>query len=221
MKTWQIILLLLGILLIGFVRELVWLRIRVKRINAVGEFLEKFIEWTNSQGKNYELYNWLIMKSDIIQMKLGRFGVISYRAPFGIYTTNNYAVILNAIPEINKEFHGLFPIEDSLSFHITAVDNCLRRYLGSEGEEGLGCLLNPIRLFCRGIGTFLELPVYFLEECRIISSARSLSIVNGLFFRVISGMTALLTLVSTIMTVAMGWDGFVDIVLKLLNRGKS
>jgi len=219
MRAWQIILILLLIPLIGFVSEFFRVRREAKHLNLVGEFLEKFINWVNGKGKDYQLYNWLIAKSDSVQTIIGRFGLIHFRAPFNIYSVKNYPVILNGLPEIRKQFHEMFPVGNALSFYIDAVDGCLRRYLGSQEEltkHDIRNLINPVRLFCGGVAWILELPINFLTDCKVISSSRSLRIVNGKLFAIFSGLATLVTIMTGIMAIVMGWDNFISVVGSLM-----
>ena len=153
MRTWQIILVLLLIPVIGFASNFLRMRRKAKYLNLVAEFLEKFISWVNGKGEDYQLYNWLIAKSDFVQTIIGRFGLIHFRAPFNSYSVKNYPVILNAIPEIRKQFDKTFPVGNALSFYVDTVDGCLRRYLGSQeelGKDDIKNLINPVKLFCGG-----------------------------------------------------------------------
>ena len=213
MRTWQIILVLLLFPVIGFVSKLLRMKREAKYINLVVEFLGKFISWVDGEGKDYQLYNWLIAKSDFVQTIIGRFGLIHFRAPFNSYTVKNYPVILNAIPEIQKQFNETY--HTGLSFYITTVDGCLRRYLGSQEElnkDDINNLLNPVKLFCGGVAWILELPIYFLTECKIISSSLSLSIINGKIFCIFSGLATLVTIITGIMAMVMGWNNFISVV---------
>jgi len=219
MRTWQIILVLLLIPVIGFVSEFLRMRRKAKYLNLVGEFLEKFINWVDGKGKDYQLYNWLIAKSDLVQTIIGRFGLIHFRAPFNSYSVENYPVILNALPEIRKQFDERFRVGNALSFYIDAVDGCLRRYLGSRGElikDDIKNFINPVKLFCGGVAWILELPIYFLTECNVISSSRSSRIINGKLFGIFSGLATLVTIIAGIMTIVMGWDNFISAVSSLM-----
>lgn len=195
------------------------MRQEAKNVKLVVEFLEKFISWVNVRGNDHQLYNWLIAKSDFVQAIIGRVGLIYFRAPFNMYSMKNYPVILNAIPEIRKQFDEMFPVGNALSFYIDTVDNCLRRYLGSQeelGKDDIKNLINPVKLFCGGVAWILELPIFFLTECKVISSSRSLSIINGKFFGIFSGLATLVTIISGIMAIVMGWSNFISAISSLM-----
>lgn len=191
------------------------LRKKAKNLVLVKEFLDNFIKWIDSKGQNNQLYDWLVTKSESVQSTLGRIGIIAFRAPFGLYTSNNYPVILNAIPEIQKEFWDTWRSDSDIVHYAQIVDNVLRRYIGVAEEqlkEETKKFFNPIILFCNGVAWILESPFYIFTECKIISHRRFSMIVNGRIFSFISGLTALVTLVSSIMAIVIGWNKFKEIV---------
>jgi hypothetical protein len=95
-----------SLVVIGLIRQIVIERRRVLQINQATEFLGNFIQWCNGEGADHSLYNWMLSKSDTVQTMLAGHGLISFRPAFANFTHSNYPVILNAIPEIQKEFAG-------------------------------------------------------------------------------------------------------------------
>ena len=219
MNVWHYIIVLAVLIVLGFIREYFRIKQMTSQLELATEFLNKFIEWVNGNKENYELYNWLTIKSEIVQRMLGHIGRISFRAPFGLYTSQNYPVIINAIPEIMRGGGNAWGC-DSLTYAQT-VDNCLRRFIGLNQEcleNQRKRLFNPVGLLCGGIAWILEFPFYILSECKIIGEASRLKIINGKVFSFISGLTALLTLLSVIMGIIMGWENFIKALQVLLTR---
>ena len=216
MANWQIILVLVGLLIAGFVRQRFVLTNIIERLDLVDEFLNRFIEWCNGEAKDQAHYNWMVEKSNIVQDMLGRSGLIDFRPPFANYMHPNYAVILNEIPEIQKEFFDDLRTFNSIAkrnllAHIRMVDSCLRRFIGSTEEQlkrERARLRNPLVLFCAGAACLMELLLYLLSECKIISTRRRAVIVNGKIFSVLSGLFTLATLIAAIITIVIGWDAF-------------
>ena len=220
MKTWQLILGIVVILVCGFLRELFASRRRVERLNFATEYLNNFIKWMSSGNKDYETYNWLIEKSEIMQSMLGRIGIIAFRAPFGMYTTNKYPVILNAIPEIQKESQDYWGTD--VGHYAQIVDGCLRRFIGVAEEELKGKskrLINPIVLLSGGVGLILGIPFYVLSECNVISSKNSSKIVHSRIFSIFSGIATIATLVFSVMGIVIGWNEFISKLAEMLNLG--
>ena len=220
MKTWQIIIIIVVILACGFIRELFASRRRTQRLNFAKQYLNKFTEWMNSRNRDYEIYNWLIEKSEIMQSMLGRIGIITFRAPFGMYTTNNYPVILNAIPEILKESQDYLGTD--VGSYAQMVDGCLRRFIGVTKETLKGKskrLINPVALLSGGVGLILGIPFYVLSECKVISSQNSSKIVHSRIFSIFSGLATLATLIVSVMGILIGWDVFITKLAEILKVG--
>jgi len=220
MSTWQIILIPIGLMLIGLLRQLAILRKKVLRLDLATEFLNKFLEWCNGQAKDHSLYNWMLGKSETVQTMLAGGGLIDFRPPFANYIHHNYPVILNEVPEIQKEFYDDLRTFNSIAHQnlvarIQMVDGCLRRFIGTTEEEHRRertRLINPLVLFCSGVAWLMELPLFILSETKIITSSRRAIIVNGRLFSLVSGLVALAALAGTIITIVTGWDRFVQIV---------
>ena len=222
MTTWHIILTLIVLMVIGLIRQRHIVRKKVLRIDLATEFLSKFVEWCNGQAKDHALYNWMLNKSETAQTMLGGGGLIDVRPPCANYIVHNHAVILNEIPEIQKEFFDDLRTFNSiahknLATRIQMVDSCLRRFIGTTEEEHRRertRLFNPLVLFCGGVAWLMELPLFILSETKIITTSRRAIIANGRLFSLLSGIVTLATLVATTMTIVMGWEGFVAIVTK-------
>ncbi|MBC8217822.1 MAG: hypothetical protein H8E73_05100 [Planctomycetes bacterium] len=215
MSTWIVILVPLGTLLVGFMRQQSILRNKMSRINLATEFLNNFLEWCNSRGQDHSLYNWLLSKSETVQTMLGTRGLIHLRKPFESGYHRNCPIILNAIPEIEREWCNEWRVGRTIQIYGQMVDGCLRRFIGST-EEQLRCerirLFNPVVLFCGGVAWLMELPLFILSETKIITTTRRALIANGRVFSLLSGLTSLAVLTATIMTIVMGWEKFNAIV---------
>lgn len=220
MSTLQIILIPIGLIIAGFVRQILILRKKALRLGLATEFLSKFLEWCNGQAADHTLYNWMLSKSGTVQTMLAGAGLIDVRPPFANYILRNHPVILNEIPEIQKEFFDDLRTFNSiarqnLGARIQMADGCLRRFIGSTEEQHRrerARLFNPLVLFCGGVAWLMELPLFILSETKIITTSRRMIIANGRLFSLLSGVVTLATLVATIMTIVMGWDKFAAVV---------
>ncbi|MFI4910958.1 MAG: hypothetical protein ACIAQZ_04755 [Sedimentisphaeraceae bacterium JB056] len=215
METWQMILVLVVIAIVGLVSEYHQIRKKRKKLKLVQEFLGNFDEWCSSQWNDKQLYNWMISKSEIIQKQLGYSGLIDLRLPFEKGYHKNYPIILNSIPAIQRGISDLYLNKEEVATYCQMVDGCLRRFIGSREEYisyRLKKLYNPLSLFCNGIGVILAIPVYMLEECKIISPNRSELITESNFFGFINLIASLVTIVSGSMVIVLGWDKFVQII---------
>ncbi|MBU6186613.1 MAG: hypothetical protein KGQ16_09410 [Cyanobacteria bacterium REEB444] len=194
----------------------------VKKIDFAGEYRNKFVEFANKYFQTYdrysrsgdfdgELYVWLTMNVSKIQNYVGSFGVMSYKLAFQNYMINNYQIIINTIPKFREG-----QVEN---FDVGAVDDCLLRYIGyleEDSKDTLKNLRNPIVWFREGFREILSVPIFILSWFGIISNRTVNSIKDSLIHKVIAGLIALVTLVSGLVTIVVGYDQTLEFVNRLL-----
>lgn len=220
MSTWQIVLIPVGLIVAGFVRQVLILRKKNMRLDLAREFLGQFIEWFNGKGQDHRSYGWMTEQSDTVQAMLGRTGIMAFSDPIRGLRANNWPIVLNALPEINhafsdRDYGWLEPMTRRNLQLAQYVENALRRFIGSTEEQHRRertRLFNPLVLFCGGVAWLMELPLFILSETKIITTSRRMIIANGRLFSLLSGVVTLATLVATIMTIVMGWDKFAAVV---------
>lgn len=215
MATWQVILIPICLVAAGFVRQVLILRKKALRLDLATEFLNKFLDWCNGRAQDHSLYNWMLGKSETVQTMLGAGGLIHLRRPFENGYHPNCPIILNAIPEIQREWSDSWRDSQTIQTYGQMVDGCLRRFIGSTEEQlrrERARLFNPLVLFCGGVAWLMELPLFILSETKFITTSRRMIIANGRLFSLLSGVVTLATLVATIMTIVMGWDKFAAVV---------
>lgn len=224
MITALIILGILTVFIIGFVQVYNRHSRVVKKIDFSGEYRNKFIEFSNKYFQTYDRYNrtgdfdgelyvWLTMNVSKIQNNLGRFGVMDFTAPFQTYRVSNYQIVINTIPKFRDG-----SVKD---FDINYVDDCLLRYIGyldecsKDTQKNLG---NPIVWFREGFREILSIPIFILNWFGIISNRTVNSIKNSFIYKVISGLIALVTLVSGLVTIVVGYDQTIEFINRLLEK---
>ncbi|HDP75996.1 MAG TPA: hypothetical protein ENN49_09030 [Bacteroidales bacterium] len=222
MITILIILGILTVVVIGFVLVYNCHSRVIKRIEFAVEYRNKFIEFANKYFKNYdrwsrtgdfdgELYVWLTMNVSKIQNYVGSFGEMTYKPAFQNYVINNYQIIINTIPKFREG-----QVEN---FDVGLVDDCLLRYIGHLEEYSKNTnknLRNPIVWFREGFKEVMSIPIFILSWFGIISNRTVNSIKNSLIYKVISGLIALVTLVSGIVTIIVGYDQTREFIKKIL-----
>lgn len=222
MITTLIIFSILTVVVIGF--ALVYNRHSrvIKKIEFAGEYRKKFVEFANKYFKTYdrwsrsgdfdgELYVWLTMNVSKIQSYVGSFGEMTYKPAFQNYMINNYQIIINTIPKFREG-----QVEN---FDVGAVDDCLLRYIGHLEEYSKDTrknLRNPIVWFREGFKEIMSIPIFILSWFGIISNRTVSSIKNSLIYKVISGLIALVTLVSGIVTIIVGYDQTREFIKKII-----
>lgn len=210
------------VLLIGFISVYKRHFSVLKKINFAGEYRNKFVEFANKYLKDYdrfrqsgdldnELYIWLTMNVNKIQSSVGIFGVMSYKPAFQNYMINNYQIIINTLPKFREG-----QVEH---FDVGSVDDCLLRYIGHLEEfkkDTERNLKNPIIWFREGFKELFAIPIFILSWFGIFSRRTVDNIMDSFIFKIISGLIALVTLVSGLVTIIVGYDQTIEFINKLL-----
>jgi hypothetical protein len=193
MTSWHIILIPIGLMITGLVRQLLIVRKKRLRLGLAEEFLRQFIEWFNCNGQDPSIYNWLLNKSETVQTMLGACGLVHLRRPFESGYHPNCPIILNGISEIAREWRNDWRDGQTIQTYAHMVDSSLRRFIGSTEEQyrrERTRLFNPLVLFCGGVAWLMELPLVILSETKIITASRRAIIANGRLFSLASGIVA-------------------------------
>jgi len=215
---------IIAIFIIGFIQVYNHHNRVVKKIEFADEYRYKFVKFSNKYFESYdrwsrsgnfdgEKYVWLTMNVSRIQNNLGTFGIMDYIAPFQTYKVSNYQIVINTIPKFRDG-----SIQD---FDVNSVDDSLLRYIGYLNEyqkDTLRNLKNPLIWFREGFREILSIPIFILSWFGIISNRTLNSIKNSLIYKVISGLIALVTLISGIVTIVVGYDQTIEFINRILNK---
>lgn len=188
------------------------------------EYHKRFVEFASKYYKNYNqmgssgdfdgtLYVWLLKNINKIQNCIGGFGEMIYQPAFRNYIIPDYPIILNTIPKFRT---GQVERIDS-----NAVDDCLIRYIGHQEDyrkETIKYLRNPIIWFREGFREILSIPFIIFNLFGILSNRTVNSLKNSLIYKVVSGLFALVTLISGLVTIIMGYDQTIEFVNRLIGK---
>lgn len=224
MITTLIILGILTVFIIGFVQVYNRNSRVVKKIDFAGEYRNKFIEFSNKYFETYDrwsragdfdgqLYVWLTRNVSRIQGNLGSFGIMDYIAPFQTYRVSNYQIIINTLPK--------FRAGQVQNFDAGLVDDCLLRYIGyleDYNKETEKDVKNPIVCFREGFKVIISIPLFIISSFGIFSRRTVDNIMDSFIFKIFAGFTALVTLVSGLVTIVVGYDQTVKFIFGLINR---
>lgn len=221
MTTTIIIFSILTIFIIGFVQVYNRHSRVIKKIEFVDEYRNKFLDFASKYFKTHsrsgyfdgELYVWLTKNVSKIQNFVGSFGIISYKPAFQYHVISNYPIIINTVPKFREG-----QVE---SFDVISVDDCLLRYIGYLEEyqnDTQRNLRNPIIWFREGFRELLSIPIFILNWFGIISNRTLNSIKDSLIYKVFSGIIALITLISGIVTIAVGHEQTLKLINKILGN---
>ena len=218
------ILVVIILLIIGRIRISYKIKGIQKKIISSDEFLGTLKDYLNSLGKDQKTYSWLVQMSPQFQLEMGFYGVIPnfYHQPSRT-SISNYQIIINGISELRRMFDNQDLPNDKVvlrDFGLSLIESILR-HRGellsdlSVIEKGLK---NPIIWLTQGISWVLLLIPYFLNQIGLISEAKFSSLEKSPLLKIISGVVSLMELTGTIMTLIMGWDAFVEIIVKAVVR---
>ena len=219
------ILVTLAVIIIGFIVRVINARDISARREFTIRFQNTFVELANSFFKtgrmSDELYSKCIHDVDAIQAELGYDGIIAgYVDRLHGIKGQNYQLFVNIIPEIREaeSVSGNSIMMERASQLIGTCNDALQRHVGNldrELEAERKGLFNPFICFREGVRFIIGLPVLILYwsgivSTRVISTTRISSV-----FKFISSVITLIGLISSIITILLGWKEASDIIVKL------
>lgn len=189
-----------------------------RRASLISEFSSKlsvFAQGVYEQGHiNQEIYEWLTKKVTRVQEDIGSYGIIAmYKPPFAAYAIRNYPILLNTLPEIARH-----------TAHPSDIGSCLEALLRFSGshEEYLDRLSrrarNPFSWFQEGTQALLLVPLYLLSWLGITGVSLLARASASRATRMVSGILALITPISALMTLVTGWPQFAIAVTSALSQ---
>lgn len=222
MEQLIIITVLLAICVYGFFKISIKLKKQNENLAFAASFLEKLKSYVSSEGRNLDDYGWMIHRSNKMQNQMGSLGILhSYRPPYQNIIYNDYPIILNMLPDLRSSiqedvlrsvaYQYANALQEALVRHIGCIDDNLESY----NRE----IKNPFKWFREGVREIVVLPAYLLSSFGIVSESFVGKLISSVFFKVISGLIALLGFVSAIVTIVIGWEEFVKKLSSLLISG--
>ncbi|TGM95976.1 hypothetical protein [Leptospira yasudae] len=206
---------ILIILMVVGITRLIWLKFQLrKKLNFTIEFHNTFAKITKSKDEKEfnECFVFLSKRMSKLTSELGSKGFITYKPAFANYVHTNYQIVPNTLSMIT-----------SGRAEATDINFCSQLFLQHIGmlEEALEIsttkLFNPIQWIITGVNYFLALPLSLLSEFNLLSGRIYQAIINSLIFKVVSGLTGICALLSSIITIVIGWNEFQKLIQTFLN----
>ncbi len=214
------ILMVVGLVITGFIANVINIRTCSNNYNFLIEYRDKFSKFIsdllNKNKYSNKDYEWLMSNSDKVQIILGDAGIISYKDISGYYP--NYQIVINFMNEVMSLFSkGLIGTE---SEKITWCHNAFLRKMGIYDEyikKEIKRTFNPLYDLTSGIKVILGIPLDILYSIGLISSKNLTKIKDNVLFKILGGIISLLTFLSTIMSIVLGWNDFVNLIKGILH----
>lgn len=200
----------------------------LRRKNFVIAFQNNFIscidEFVATQNLNTESYGRFIHDVDKIQIELGEDGIVAtYIDPLRGVKCRNYQVFVNLPNELRTI--SVMPensiIVSRLYQLVGLCDDILRRHVGNldrKIEQVSKKLWNPFVCFGTGINWILKLPGNVLEWTGIVKHKNVRMVYENWLFSIVSKLITFVGLVSSIITIALGWKDSYDMLVDLFGR---
>lgn len=199
-----------------------------KRGDFTTEFNNKFFDFVNETFSTNHIdsdkYSAVIMEVDNIQQELGMDGVLnSFYDPLRGMQGRNYQLFMNIMPEIRtaiSERNNSIMME-RINQLMGLCDDALKRHIGNLEraiEDEKKGLFNPITCLGEGIRWIVGLPVDVLCWAGLYGVSRSQKIKVSTIFKIISNIIVVIGLISSIVTIALGWDEFLIMLQNCIGR---
>lgn len=213
----NVILIILGLITIGFVREFRHLRRVAKDIDFLSNYNVSYVDYLNNHIRgNYtsseekELHVKLISRAPKAQRLLMNAGLVDYQPAFRGYMVKNYPILVNTVHELRNP--------SSLTEEFNWINNILIMQIARYEElyESIkASIFNPIVLIREGVHFFVTFPISFLYWTGIIQYSTQYKLANNIVVKIINTIIIIIGLVSAIFTIVIGWKQFKDILFNL------
>lgn len=217
MSRFQLISIIVVIFLIGWLQLIYERRRIVQKEKYALEYLNKFKKYIESRGKDIESYSWMTYESVKMQNQLGILGIMSsYKPPSTNREYNQYQVLLNMLPALHSTFNSeLLSISFLTSDYVQVIQEMMVRHLGVLGEEKKDIqseIKNPFKAFRASIQLILLLPFNIVNWFGLTTKKFLWRLSRNPIFKIISGLVAVITFISAIVSIVVGWKDFIIIV---------
>lgn len=180
--------------------------------NTFKTLLNKYI---NSNFKNVDICDSILIKSYKMQRIMGTFGIInSYMPPYENIIISRYEVITNLIQEINRIYLNFKEYPNNI---IQLANNSIMLYIGFLTEhagEIKSRLRNPIIILWDGIFIIFNIPLHALERIGIITNSVYENIKNNILYKLLIFIFSIIGLYSNIITIVDGHTSFIESIFK-------
>ncbi len=223
-----IIVAIIVVCVIGLMLKIKYIYDLNKRHEFVVEYHNKFVDLINgkmSGSFNQINYTWLMKNVHKMHSELGAIGYVNYVDKLHGVQATNHALLLNFLAEVQQEDDIRNPIIAKRM--MDSAKTCSDMFIRHDGdlsewkEETKKKVCNPFSLFGEGVRYIVHLPINCFYWLDLISLETAVKIKTNMFLKMIEKIFMLLSLLSAVVTIVIGWNEFVVIIIGFFKNLKS
>jgi hypothetical protein len=183
------------------------------QILFTAEFRERTSHFVNNADA--VTYEWLMLNANRMQEQMGSQGLVTFSPPFENRLIHNYPVVLNILPKLRQFVSDEILSRNLLHQYHDLLDDTLLRHQGfkiDQHNKAKTSLKNPFSWITNGVRFLLAAPFLLLAELGVIQKSTASRVVASNFYKVFSGLIAIITFLSAIVGLVTGWEQFVKIL---------
>lgn len=217
---------IIGIIILGFILELIELKNIVRRLDFTNNYHKKFIAFMDEimLGNRFDqqLYYELTLEVNAMQYELGTDGIIAYMKDNlkGI-CARDYQLLVNFLPELrhilNCKRNSI--LMDRYNQSASNCDDMFIRHLGTltETEKSIRKkLFNPFSCFSNGIRFIVSIPILLFRWFGFISEETAQKASRSWLVNLVNIVCTLVGFIGGLMSIIMGWDEFWQMICNIL-----
>ncbi|PKM52356.1 MAG: hypothetical protein CVV02_00970 [Firmicutes bacterium HGW-Firmicutes-7] len=210
-ERWIIAIILVILFVLGFIKIAKYKFDLDSKQKFVIEYAEKLNTLFNG---NYDsaIYSWLIQNLNRIQGELYHNGLIDFKPSYVKQYISNYPILLNTVPKIRTN--------DLECEEICLAQDSILKQIGDNGrliDFTIKELKNPFIWLREGIRSVVTFPIYLLFWSGLINNRSYTKIRHSWFFKLFTFIIALAGIMSSIITIIIGWDQFLATLHQVFN----
>ena len=217
---WNIIIILTILIVIGFIYNCYELKSIIKRYKFLIEYFSCYQKFTSEIVKSKKInskdYEWLMKNVDKAQIYLGEAGLITYIGR-GILNRNNQ-ILLNNMVNVISNFNSPYGFVSSDIEEINVCNSAFLRKIGIYEEiidNYKYKLFNPFYNLNSAFKFLFRIPISILTAIGLLNEEKEEKIISSVIVKILSGLFSLITIISSIITVIIGWEETISIIKKL------
>lgn len=220
------LLLIILLIVIGIIKQ-VFSLIKLKRsLNFTTNYRERLISLINTlfstKKLDNEIYYDLTESVKRMQQELGEDGIFSYFVDHltGVQTTN-YQYLINFLPSLRKIDFGNSIILDRYNDSVFCCDDMFVRHIGTiknNISDVKKTFFNPFLCFSFGVKFIITLPISIMKWFGFISEKNYTKILQSVIIKIFNMIMTILSFISSIISVTIGWNDFIQMVSSLFSK---